>query len=227
MAKDLQTTGTNSTANFIDTTAATLRYYYAVPEEARGQKVSFHFSAKSSNGETTSFSTNEYAISNMDMIRNIVVADNAACYLSIKDLKAYTKAEIDANASLAANIDLVYLYRVKTGVNFGHALVSPTASSYLEGAVIPTGASSSSKIEKQVNIRDQQLSDKQYAVFIDDLDFEKLNIDQAANFVLNFKTDEGAWIVTTDGTYKAYVYINSVDNTAKKMTISIKRYKVK
>lgn len=227
VAKDLATTGSSSTANFIDTIAATLRYYYVVPEKARGKRVSFSFSAKSSNGESTSFSAGEYAISNMDMIRNIVVTDNAACYLSIKDLKAYTKAEIDANASLASNIDLVYVYRVKTGVNFGHALVSPAATSYLEGAAVPSGASSSTKIDKQVNIRDQQLSDKQYAVFIDDLDFEQLNIDRASNFVLNFKADEGAWIVTADGTYRAYIYINSIDNAGKKMTISIKRYKVK
>ena len=38
-----------------DTSAATLRYYYVVPEAARGQAVSFTFSAKSSNGETVTY----------------------------------------------------------------------------------------------------------------------------------------------------------------------------
>src|SRR5690606_21175743 len=128
-----------------------------IPEEARGKNVSFTFSAKSSNGESVNHSTDSYPISKMDMVRNIEVQDNAACYLSIKDMKAYTQAEIDADASLAASIDLVYLYRVKTGVNFAHALVSPAATAYLEGAVVPAGASNDTKIDKQINIRDQHL----------------------------------------------------------------------
>jgi hypothetical protein len=35
-----------------DTCAAALRYYYIIPEEARGKSVTFTFSAKASTGET-------------------------------------------------------------------------------------------------------------------------------------------------------------------------------
>lgn len=226
VAENCVTNDATSSASFIDTAAATLRYFYVVPEEARGKSVSFTFSGKSSNGENVNYTTDSYPVSNIDMVRNIEVEDNAACYLSIRDMKAYSKAEVDADAGLAASIDLIYLYREKAGVSFAHALVSPAANAYLEGAEVPSGSSNDTKIEKQVNIRDQHLSGKQYAVFVDDIDFKNLNLANAADFVLNFKTDEGAWVETNDGKYRAFIYINAADNSTKSMTISMKRLTV-
>lgn len=218
----LNTEGFRSSASLIDTAAATLRYYYVVPEEARGKSVSFTFSATSSNGKTVSQSTQNFAISSMDMVRDIQVQEGGACYISISDMKAYTKEEVESG-NLAASIDLVYLYREIDGVNFGHALVAPAAEAYLPEVNLPPGVTNSVKIEKQVNIRDQQLSDRQYAVFIDDIDFKELNIGKASNFVLHFQTDEGAWVETQDGKYRAFIYVNSVDEAARSMTISMKR----
>lgn len=225
VAEDCITEGVTSSAVFIDTAAATLRYFYRIPEEARGKEVSFTFSATSSNGESVSYQAGPFLISNMDMVRDIPLRNNGASYVSIRDMKAYTWDEVTADPSLAAAIDLVYLYRVKEGVNFGHALVSPSATAYLEGAAVPSDATNSSKIEKQVNIRDQQLSGLQYAVFVDDIDFRNLNINNAANFILNLKTDEGAFVETDDGRYRAFLYMNAV-NTDESATISIKRLRI-
>ena len=50
---DSSTTNSNKTVvNFTrDTSAATLRYYYVIPEEARGKMVSFKFTATASNNQ--------------------------------------------------------------------------------------------------------------------------------------------------------------------------------
>src|SRR6478672_4444331 len=48
--------GAKTTVTFnVDTSAATLRYFYRIPEDARGKTVSFTFSARSTNGETVSY----------------------------------------------------------------------------------------------------------------------------------------------------------------------------
>lgn len=51
----------------VDTCASTLRYYYIIPEEARGREVSFTFSAESSNGQAVNYKMGPYKISNMVM----------------------------------------------------------------------------------------------------------------------------------------------------------------
>jgi hypothetical protein len=61
---------------------------------------------------------------------------------------------------------------------------------------------------------------------VDDLDFEELNMSDAPNWALNLRAESGAWVETSDGKYRAYIYVNSVNNGAKTMTISIKRYTV-
>lgn len=222
VAQDLTTNGTVSNATLIDTAAATLRYYYVIPEEARGKNVSFTFSARSNNGESTTFSTESFPISKMDMVKGIEIIDDEHCFISIENMKAYTKEEVE-NGGLANSIDLVYVYRELNDVSFGHALMAPTADSYLQGAEIPAGVTNDIRIEKQVNIRDQHLSDRQYAVFIDDIDFMNLDISNAANFVLNLQKDEGTWVETQDGKHRAFIYVNEVDNVNKGMTISMKR----
>ena len=205
-----------------DTSAATLRYYYVIPEAARGQTVTFTFSAKSSDGETISLKAGPYTIAKMDMVRNITVKDGAACFLSISDTTAYTAATAAANA---AKIDLVYLYRPLATVAFAHALVAPAADTqYLPGIVLPAGVNRNIKINKVFNLQDFNLARLQYGIYIDDLDFQQLNLSAAPNFALNLKAEAGAWVETADGKYRAYIYINSVDNANKSAVISIKRY---
>lgn len=208
-----------------DTSAATLRYFYRIPDAAKGQKVSFVFTSTSKSGEKITYNMGPYDIAKMDMVLDLDIADGTKPYLSLEDLKVYTAAEAAQNPG---KIDLVYLYRSIPNITFAHALVAPSANTqYLPGITLPAGVNKSAKILKAWNLRDQHLARLQYGIFIDDLDFEKLNVADAPDYAINLKAEAGAWVETADGKYRAYVYINSVNNTAKSAKISIKRYTMK
>ncbi len=208
-----------------DTVAAALRYYYKIPEDARGKSVSFTFSAKASTGETVTYKMGPYTIANMEMKRNIVLSDNNLAYFSIADMTAYNAADAAANAG---KIDLVYLYRAITGITFNHALVAPAADAdFRPGITLPAGVSNNVKIQRTWALRDRHLANLQYGIYVDDIDFQELNLSDAPNWAINLRAESGAWVETADGKYRAYIYVNSVNNTARTMTISIKRYTVK
>ncbi len=218
-----ETKGTITTIAFgKDTSAATLRYYYIVPEEARGQKVSFKFSATSSNGQTVSYDLGPYTISKMSMLRNLNVKNGDKAFISIEDMAIYNAAEAAANP---AKIDLVYLYRNVSGKAFNHALVSPAADPiYLPGVTLPSGVNRSTKLRKEFNLQDYNLARLQYGIYIDDLDFQKLDLTSSPNYAINLKAEAGSWVETADGKYRAYIYFNSVNNGSASAVISIKRY---
>jgi hypothetical protein len=208
-----------------DTCAAALRFYYVIPEEARGQSVSFTFSATGSNGETVSYNMGPYTISNMDMKLNIAVTDNDLCYLSIEDMAVYNAANA---ATIAAKIDLVYLYRSISGVTFDHAFVSPGANAeYLPGVTLPSGVSRKSKLRKVWALQDRQLANMQYGIYIDDPDFIQLDMSNMPDYAINMKAESGIWVETADGRYRAYIFVNSINNAGKSAKISIKRYSLK
>lgn len=207
-----------------DTSAATLRYYYRIPEEARGKRVSFKFSAKSSNGETVTYQTESYEVRKMDMQLDLTAKDAANSYISIADMKVYDAAFAAANPG---KIDLVYLYRVIPNVTYGHSLVAPSTDPiYLPGMTLPAGLTNKSKIVKAFAVRDQQLARIQYGVFVDDIDLLSKDFDSAPDFAINLRAEGGIWVQTADGKYNAYVYVNSVNNTTREMRISIKRLTV-
>jgi hypothetical protein len=208
-----------------DTCAATLRYFYTIPEAARGKSVTLTFSATASNGQTVSFEMGPYTVTKMDMKLDLVCTDNKTMYLSIADLALYDAATAAANAS---KIDLVYLYRSIAGITFTHALVSPAASpEYLPGITLPSGVTSSTKMSRTWALNDQNLARLQYGIYIDDVDFTVVDFANAPNYEINLKAQAGSWVETADGKYRAYIYVNAVNNTAPSMTISIKRYTMK
>ncbi|MGV8095330.1 MAG: DUF4466 family protein [Mangrovibacterium sp.] len=219
------TNGTKTEVTFTkDTCAAALRYFYKIPEEARGKTVSFTFSAKASTGEAVSYQLGPYDISKMDMKLDLVLSDNNNSYLSISDMAVYNAAGAAANPG---KIDLVYLYRAISGITFAHALVSPANSEYLSDVTLPAGVGNSTPFLKIYGLRDQQLARLQYGIYIDDVDFRELDFTHAANYGINMKLDSGAWVETADGKYRAYIFVNKVDNAKKEMMVSIKRYQVK
>lgn len=217
------TTGTKTEVVFTkDTCAAALRYYYVIPEEAKGKEVSFTFSAKASTGESVSYTMGPYQIGKVDLKLDLVLSDNDKMYLSIADMAVYDATEAAANPS---KIDLVYLYRSITGINFLHSLVSPAADpEYLPDVSLPQGVNNSSKFIKIYGLRDRHLARLQYGIYIDDIDFEQIDFTGVPNYGINMRVDSGAWIETADGKYRAFVFVNKVDNANKKMTVSIKRY---
>ena len=213
--------GIKTTVTFTkDTSAATLRYFYVIPPEARGKTVSFNFTVKSSDGATATYQLGPYTVAKMDMVRTLAVSNNNLAYISIEDMKVYNAADAAANA---AKIDLVYLYRNISTSAFNHAFVSPAADTiYLPGITLPAGVNRSTKMIKVFNLQDFNLAQLQFGIYIDDLDFQQLNFSTAPNFSINLRQEAGVWVETADGKYRAYIYINSA-NTAGNAVISIKR----
>ena len=217
------TNGTRTEVTFTrDTVAASLRYFYKIPPEAKGQEVSFTFSATASTGETVSYQMGPYFIGKVDMALDLVMSDSANMYLSIEDMAVYDAAGAAGNPS---KIDLVYLYRAIPGITFAHSLVAPSTNpEYLPGVSMPSGISNATKLVKVYGLRDRHLSRLQYGIYIDDIDFESIDFSKATDFGINMKVESGLWIETADGKYRAFVFVNKVDNNARQMTVSIKRY---
>ena len=210
-----------TTMNFaVDTNAATLRYYYVIPEAARGQSVSFTFSVTSSDGKKASFQLGPYSISKMSIMRNLAVSNGANAYVSIEDMAVYNATAAAANPG---KVDLVYLYRA-TPTTFTHALVSPAADpAYLPGVTLPTGLNRSTKLRKTFNLQDRNLANLQYGIYVDDVDLVNIDMTDMPNYALGLKADAGVWVETADKKYKAYIFINSV-NAAGSAVISMLRY---
>ena len=221
------TSGTTTTVTFIvDTSAATLRYYYLIPEAARGKTVTIKFTATSSDGESISTTMGPYTIAQMDMKLNMRVSNNNLMYISIGDSMVYNAADAVAHA---ASIDLVYLYRNFTTSAFNHALVAPAADTqYLPGVILPTGVNRTAKLRKTFNLQDHNLApNEQYGgIFIDDVDFQQLDLTGTPNYAINLKQDAGVWVETADGKYRAYIFFNSVSSSGTAV-ISMKRYTLK
>ena len=238
--KDASTNGATSTATMMDKVdehymnpavafgtsqasliAATVRYAYVVPAEAKGKNISFTFSSTSSTGAKASYSTPSYPVSKMDMKRLIELGNEGACYFSIEDMKAYTTTQ-----SLASKIDFIYIYQAKlNGYDYKHSFVSPgTDPKYIAIAgIVPAEATNKTPMEKRANVRDAQLKGEAPNVYIDDVDFQSLDLGAAVDYALTFSKDDGAFMKTANGKYAAYVYVNKIDDSGK-MTISIKRY---
>ena len=218
--------GTKTEVTFsVDTCAASLRYFYRIPAEAQGKEVKFTFTVKASNGETVSYKMGPYKIEKMDMKRNLTVSNGDKCYISIADMAVYNAAEV---ASSPGKIDLVYLYRSIAGVTFGHAYVSPaTDATYRRDAVIPSGASNNTRIRKEYGLRDRHLANLQYGIYVTDLDLQTIDLSAMPNYALNVYNEGGMWVETSDGKYRAYIYVNSINNTAGTAVISMKRLTVK
>ena len=232
--KDASTNGATSTATMMDKVdehymnpavafgtsqasliAATVRYAYVVPAEAKGKNISFTFSSTSSTGAKASYSTPSYP----------ELGNEGACYFSIEDMKAYTKEEVTTQ-SLASKIDFIYIYQAKlNGYDYKHSFVSPgTDPKYIAIAgIVPAGATNKTPMEKRANVRDAQLKGEAPNVYIDDVDFQSLDLGAAVDYALTFSKDDGAFMKTANGKYAAYVYVNKIDDSGK-MTISIKRY---
>lgn len=231
IGKDSITINQTSTIQLTDTNAVTLRYYYVVPPEAKGKKVSFSFSGENSLGEKVNITTPEYMVSNMDMKRLIPLKDGAACYFSVADMTAYTKEQVDQQ-NLSSKIDLVYIYRATMGpasAAFGHAFVALSNSNYINDLNLPAGWTKlATKFEKRIdNMRDAQLKGAPPTVYVDDIDLLNLNFESSTDNAIGLSKDMSTVVQTSDGMYNSYIYINNADNSKKEITISIKRLKVK
>lgn len=215
----------------VDTCAATLRYYYVVPEEAKGKTVTFTFSATASNGERVSYKMGPYEVAKMDMTLDLTVSASN-CYISIENMAVYNATDA---AAIPDKIDLVYLYRDYSlqSVDFNHAFVAPAAdaSKYLPGITLPAGVTRDTKI-RDVGIKDAHLArlhlknppEAQPALYIDDIDLRDMDFTDMPNWALDIITNDGMWIEAQNGKYKAYIFANEMRKGRAGGTISMKRY---
>ncbi|HEY4290921.1 MAG TPA: DUF4466 family protein [Puia sp.] len=221
------TSGATTTVTYNhDTSAATLRYYYVIPETARGKTVSITFTATSSDGESISTVMGPYTVAKMDMKLNMKVSDGNLMYISIGDTAVYNATDAAAHAG---SVDLVYLYRNLTTSAFNHALAAPAADpQYLPGVTLPAGVNRTAKLLKTFNLQDHNLApNEQYGgIFIDDIDLQTIDLSNSPNYAINLKQDAGVWVETADGKYRAYIFFNAV-TTSGTATISMKRYALK
>jgi len=204
----------------IDTNAATLRYYYVIPEGARGQSVSFTFSVTSSDGKTASYKMGPYSISKMSIKKNLAVSNGVNAFISIEDMAVYNAA---AAAPIAGKIDLVYLFRASP-TTFAHALVSPGAdAAYLPGVVLPSGMNRSTKLRKVFNLQDRNLANLQFGIYVDDIDLKNVDMADMPNYAIGLRAEAGVWVETADKKYRAYIFVNSI-TPAGTAVISMLRY---
>jgi hypothetical protein len=203
-----------TTMNYsVDTNAATLRYYYIVPEAAKG-------SVTSSDGKTASYKMGPYNVSKMSIAKNLAVSNGANAYISIEDMAVYNGTAAAANAG---KIDLVYLYRAAP-TTFTHALVSPAAdAAYLPGVTLPSGVNKSTKLRKVFGLQDRNLANLQFGIYVDDIDMASVDMTDMPNFAIGLRAEAGVWAETADKKYRAYIYINSI-NAAGSAVISMLRY---
>lgn len=204
----------------VDTNAATLRYFYVVPEEARGQSVSFTFSVTSSDGKTASYKMGPYTVSKMSIRRNLAVSNGVNAFVSIEDMAVYNAAAAAANPG---KIDLVYLFRAAPAT-IAHALVSPGAdAAFIPGITLPSGVNRSTKLRKVFNLQDRNLADMQFGIYVDDIDLINVDMVDMPNYAIGLRAEAGIWVETADKKYRAYIFVNSI-NAAGTAVISMLRY---
>lgn len=224
VAAESQISGKSTTIQFTaDTCAATLRYYYVIPEEARNKEVSFTFSVKASNGQTAKYDLGPYKVSKMHMTLNQVVNEENS-YISFQNageaMTIYSRSELDADPSLVSKIDLVYYHHNSQDIS--HAFYTAGApTEYHPGLVLPNGLNNQTKLIKEYGLRDRQLSNLQYTHFVDDLDLIEINMNRSTNYILGLKEEAGVWVETSDAKYRAFVFVNRT--SSGEMTISAKR----
>ena len=63
-----------------------------------------------------------------------------------------------------------------------------------------------------------------YRTSIDDIDLRDMDMSTMPNYALDLIANDGMFIETQDGKYKAYIYVNSVRTGRVGATISMKRY---
>lgn len=214
------TSGNVTSVNFTaDTCAATLRYYYKVPEEAKGKEVTFTFSATASNGQKVSYKMGPYKVAKMDMKLDLALSNNNNCYISVEDMAVYNAADAAAKAD---KIDLVYIYRPITGIKFDHTIAAPAA---LDSLTLPAGIVNDTKIRKVYGLNDRHLARLQYGIYVDDQDLQELDLTGASNYAINLVKEYGIWVETANKKYKAYIFVNSTNNNGSAV-VSIKRYQM-
>ena len=228
IATETSTEGTVSKAYIVDTVAATIRYFYVVPEVARGSKIKFHFRSITGTGEATVQSP-EYTVSNVEIFKNLSLSSGERSCFSLETMQSYSVAQVE-EMGIAGKIDFIYTYKptMGSGWSFAHGLVSPSnEKGYLYPVEIPSGAANRTLMEKRYWPDGQVNTSGVPTIYVDEIDLRQAALDGVTAHAYELGQDQGVLIKSHDGKYIAYLYINETSSNLKRMSFAIKRLTLK
>lgn len=228
IATETSTEGTVSKAYIVDTVAATIRYFYVVPEVARGSKIKFHFRSITGTGEATVQSP-EYTVSNVEIFKNLSLSSGERSCFSLEMMQSYSVAQVE-EMGIAGKIDFIYTYKptMGSGWSFAHGLVSPSnEKGYLYPVEIPLGAANRTLMEKRYWPDGQLKTSGVPTIYVDEIDLRQAALDGVTAHAYELGQDQGVLVKSHDGKYIAYLYINETSSNLKRMSFAIKRLTLK
>lgn len=228
IATETGTEGTVSKAYIVDTVAATIRYFYVVPEVARGSKIKFHFRSITGTGEATVQSP-EYTVSNVEIFKNLSLSSGERSCFSLETMQSYSVAQVE-EMGIAGKIDFIYTYKptMGSGWSFAHGLVSPSnEKGYLYPVEIPSGAANRTLMEKRYWPDGQLKTSGVPTIYVDEIDLRQAALDGVTAHAYELGQDQGVLVKSHDGKYIAYLYINETSSNLKRMSFAIKRLTLK
>lgn len=228
IATETSTEGTVSKAYIVDTVAATIRYFYVVPEVARGSKIKFHFRSITGTGEATVQSP-EYTVSNVEIFKNLSLSSGERSCFSLETMQSYSVAQVE-EMGIAGKIDFIYTYKptMGSGWSFAYGLVSPSnEKGYLYPVEIPSGAANRTLMEKRYWPDGQLKTSGVPTIYVDEIDLRQAALDGVTAHAYELGQDQGILIKSHDGKYIAYLYINETSSNLKRMSFAIKRLTLK
>ena len=228
IATETSTEGTVSKAYIVDTVAATIRYFYVVPEVARGSKIKFHFRSITGTGEATVQSP-EYTVSNVEIFKNLSLSSGERSCFSLETMQSYSVAQVE-EMGIAGKIDFIYTYKptMGSGWSFAHGLVSPSnEKGYLYPVEIPSGAANRTLMEKRYWPDGQLKTSGVPTIYVDEIDLRQAALDGVTAHAYELGQDQGILVKSHDGKYIAYLYINETSSNLKRMSFAIKRLTLK
>lgn len=228
IATETSTDGIMSKAYIVDTIAATIRYFYVVPKEARGNRIKFYFRSITGTGEAT-IQSPEYTVSNVEIFKDLSLSSGQKSCFSLEMMQSYSVAQVEA-LDIADKIDFIYTYKptMGSGWSFAHGLVSPSnEKGYLYPVEIPLGASNHTLLEKRYWPDGQLKSSGVPTIYVDEVDLRQATLDGVTAHAYELGQDQGVLIRSHDGKYIAYLYINETSSNLQRMNFAIKRLTLK
>lgn len=228
IATETRTEGVQSKAYIVDTIAATIRYFYVVPKEARGNKIKFYFRSITATGEAT-IQSPEYTVSSVEIFRNLSLASGQRNCFSLETMQSYSVAQVE-ELGIAGKIDFIYTYKpaLGSGWTFSHGLVAPSnEKGYLYPVEVPAGAINKTLMEKRFWPDGQLKTSGVPTIYVDEIDLRQAALDGVTSHAYELGQDQGVLIKSHDQKYIAYLYINETSSNLQRVNFAIKRLTLK
>lgn len=228
IATETSTEGAQSKAYLVDTIAATVRYFYVVPKEARGNKIKFHFRSITATGEATIHSS-EYVVSNVEIFKNLSLSASQKSCFSLETMESYSVSQVE-ELGIADKIDFIYTYKptLGSGWTFAHGLVAPSnEKGYLYPVEVPAGSTNKTLMEKRFWPDGQLKTSGVPTIYVDEIDLRQADLDGVTSHAYELGQDQGVLIMSHDQKYIAYLYVNETSSNLLRMNFAIKRLTLK